>query len=425
MRSEFNSDVYVSFVIASSKVAPQAATSIPRLELCAAVSATQCASQLVSELKIKPESVSYFTDSTIVLGYIMNQTKKFSRYITRRVEIIHKLSPICDWHYINTIENPADIASRPQTPDQLSKSCWLKGPEFLWQKDLPVWTTPQVPQLPEEKVVKESLKTMSADTSIIDQMCRKFSSFVKLVNTLKVVLKVRYLLDLARQRIGISLAPRNPNPSFDECKHVSIRLAQRDSFSSEMQSIANSNLSDSSHISSLSPFIDTAGLIRVGGRLENADILFDVKFPIVLDNKHPLSNLLIDLYHRATGHQGKHLTTREIRRNGYHILSLKSTVKNFLSKCVLCKKLRGATSTQLMASLPVYRIEEVPPFTNTGLDVFGHFLVTDKKCTRRTKGEQKYWAVIFVCLTSRAVHIELIHHSILMHFATLSNDSLL
>ena len=61
-----------------------------------------------------------------------------------------------------------------------------------------------------------------------------------------------------------------------------------------------------------------------------------------------------------------------------------------------------------MASLPVDRIGEVPPFTNTGLDVFGHFLVTDKKCTRRTKGEQKYWAVIYVCLTSRAVHIELI-----------------
>ena len=77
MRSEFNSDVYVSFVTASSKIAPQAATSIPRLELYAAVSATQCASQLVSELKIKPESVSYFTDSTIVLGYITNQTKKF------------------------------------------------------------------------------------------------------------------------------------------------------------------------------------------------------------------------------------------------------------------------------------------------------------------------------------------------------------
>ena len=243
------------------------------------------------------------------------------------------MSPICDWHYINTIENPADITSRPQTPDQLSKSCWLKGPEFLWQKDLPVWTTPQVPQLPEdeEKVVKESLKTMSVDTSIIDQMCRKFSSFVKLVNTLKVVLKVRYLLDLARQRIGISLAPRNPNPSFDECKHVSIQLAQKDSFSSEMQSIANSNLSDRSRISSLSPFLDNASIIRGGSRLENADIPFDVKFPIVLDNKHPLSNLLIDFYHRAPGHQSKHLTTGEICRNGYHILSLKSTVKNFLS----------------------------------------------------------------------------------------------
>ena len=60
-----------------------------------------------------------------------------------------------------------------------------------------------------------------------------------------------------------------------------------------------------------------------------------------------------------------------------------------------------------MANLPVDRLTPAPPFSFVSLDVFGPWLVS----ARRTRGgvaNSKRWAVLFTCLTTRAIHIELI-----------------
>ena len=55
-----------------------------------------------------------------------------------------------------------------------------------------------------------------------------------------------------------------------------------------------------------------------------------------------------------------------------------------------------------MGELPKERVEPVPPFTSTRIDCFGPFKVNDR-CS-----EVKRWGVLFTCLYSRAVHIEVI-----------------
>jgi hypothetical protein len=60
-----------------------------------------------------------------------------------------------------------------------------------------------------------------------------------------------------------------------------------------------------------------------------------------------------------------------------------------------------------MADLPTDRLTPSPPFTFVGVDVFGPWSIT----TRRTRGGQansKRWAVLFTCLVTRAIHIEII-----------------
>lgn len=60
-----------------------------------------------------------------------------------------------------------------------------------------------------------------------------------------------------------------------------------------------------------------------------------------------------------------------------------------------------------MADLPLERLQTCPPFTYVGVDVFGPWTVV----TRRTRGRQaqsKRWAMLFSCMSSRAVHIEVI-----------------
>lgn len=74
---------------------------------------------------------------------------------------------------------------------------------------------------------------------------------------------------------------------------------------------------------------------------------------------------------------------------------------------MICKKLRGRTEQQIMADVLAEHLQMDPPFSYVGLDVFGPWEVT--AC--RTKGVQansKRWAVLFTCMSTRAVHIELI-----------------
>lgn len=60
-----------------------------------------------------------------------------------------------------------------------------------------------------------------------------------------------------------------------------------------------------------------------------------------------------------------------------------------------------------MADLPEDRLTPGPPFSSVGVDTFGPWEVL----ARRTRGglaHAKRWAVMFSCLSSRAVHIEVI-----------------
>ena len=55
-----------------------------------------------------------------------------------------------------------------------------------------------------------------------------------------------------------------------------------------------------------------------------------------------------------------------------------------------------------MADLPADRVEVTPPFTNVGCDVFGPFPVKDGR------KHSKRYGLVLTCLSSRAVHIELL-----------------
>lgn len=112
-------------------------------------------------------------------------------------------------------------------------------------------------------------------------------------------------------------------------------------------------------------------------------------------------------YHERVAHQGRHITEGAIRSAGLWILGGKRLVTSVIYKCVTCRRLREAVEKQKMSDLPADRLTQSPPFTQVGLDVFGPWSI----CARRTRGglsESKRWAVMFTCLVTRAVHMEIV-----------------
>ena len=64
--------------------------------------------------------------------------------------------------------------------------------------------------------------------------------------------------------------------------------------------------------------------------------------------------------------------------------------------------------SQKMADLPEQRLYRTPPFYHCGIDVFGHFFISHGKATRTNPGVQKVWVLLFSCLYSRAIHLEIL-----------------
>ena len=94
------------------------------------------------------------------------------------------------------------------------------------------------------------------------------------------------------------------------------------------------------------------------------------------------------------------MTHNTIRQAGYYIINGRSAVCYIIAKCVMCRRLRGHAQDHKMADLPHERTTLAPPFTYTGMDVFGLF------CIKEGCKELKRWELIFTCLSSHSMHLE-------------------
>ena len=151
----------------------------------------------------------------------------------------------------------------------------------------------------------------------------------------------------------------------------------------------------------LSPFTDENGIIRVGGRVDEALVSYETKHPAMLPRDHWISLLITRRFHQI-GHAGVATTVAKIRTK-FWIIRAHDLAKSVKFQCVYCREIEARTETQLMADLPRTRLEPfTPPFHYTACDYFGPYKV---KISRNTTA--KHYGVIFTCMNTRAVHLEL------------------
>ncbi len=126
-----SSEVHCSLLTGKSRVAPTKVTTIPRLELSAAVVAVCTSDMLKKELEVDCLQEFFWTDSKVVLGCINNEARRFHVFVANRVECIKQSIESAQWRYVFSEENPADHASRGLTAEQIVASNWFTGPDLL------------------------------------------------------------------------------------------------------------------------------------------------------------------------------------------------------------------------------------------------------------------------------------------------------
>nr|XP_034339039.1 uncharacterized protein LOC117693077 [Crassostrea gigas] len=399
--------VHVGYIMGKAKVAPLHGHSIPRLELCAAVLAVQISETISNELDLERNSFHFFSDSQVVLGYIHNSTKRFYMYVTNRVAKIRKLSQPHQWSYVHTESNPADAATRSIPPDKLQNSLWLQGPPSLYEPTeesndtkFPLVNVDQDKEIrPQVQVLKTELHE---NTFALTHRIERFSVWRNLVNTFK------RLKSFARTLHKDGTKDELSDISYSATVNFIIRQIQSEVFSTEISCIKHrSSLPKTSRIRNLNPFLDDDGLLRVGGRIHRASIEYKEKHPIIIPGNNHIAVLLIRHYHCEVKHQGRHFTAGALRDAGFWIVGERRLISSLLYKCVIFRKLRGKQEQQLMSDLPEDRVSPNPPFSSVGIDKFGPWSVVTRK-TRGGQANSKRWALLFTCLSTRAIHIEVI-----------------
>ncbi|XP_053968556.1 uncharacterized protein LOC128869987 [Anastrepha ludens] len=406
IRSEVGSQISCSLLASKTRVAPLKPTSIPRLELLAAVLGLRLANVLSYELSITVNRRVFWTDSKNVLFWLRSSTRKYHQFVALRIGEILESSAVREWRWLPSGGNIADEGTKWSSNREFDDNQrWFSGPKFLLERESS-WPIIKFPDDDEETVevlqhidfANNSLGT----TAEITPDVKRFSTWEKLRSAHRFVLRFLRLVTKGKPRS--QFLQKLLNPDNIETAELAIMLnCQSEVFHEEICRLRNGEeINRKSFLFKFSPYLDQIGLLRVKGRIDAAEgVAINVKRPIILPRKHDVTRLLVDFYHRKFHHHHNEIVVNEMRQR-FCISALRRLVKECAAKCQTCRNRRASPQPPQMGDLPMERVSPFTrPFTFTGVDYFGPM---DVVIGRR---REKRWGALFTCLTTRAVHIEI------------------
>ena len=396
LRIKVNGSYKVALVISKSRVAPIKSITLPKLELLAAFLCAKLVVFVKNSLNLDSSvKLKCWTDSTIVLNWIKGEPSKREIFVANRVRQIQSLVPPSCWSHVEGKVNPADCISRGLLANELVNcSNWWNGPSFLLDDEMNV-----------ESPISEELEIESLDEVICVTVTEvksididRFSNLIDCIRHFSCIL--RFISNCRIKDPSCRNYEKNFSDSeLENAKDRIIYCIQRDAYANEIKNLSSGkSISVNSSLHKLDPFLDDKGLLRVRGRLENSELSYDSKHPIIIPKGH-FAKLLVRFQHSLMLHAGVDSLITTLRST-YHIIGLRKLCKTIVRECVQCRRYDSRPCTQRVSPLPALRVTKAPPFTITGTDHAGPVFCLDKP-------NHKYYILIFTCGVTRSIHLEI------------------
>ena len=407
---------YQALVAAKSRLAPKSDLSTPRLELLAAVIGTRFTSYVERSLKINKKIIRFlWGDSKCVIAWTTSK-KLLPGFIEKSTKEIRG-SGIQQFSYVPTDQNPADVASRGATIEQLNEQNWWNGP--AWLSDVANWPNQQILynketealqektiqelRVEEEKILfvraivrlRNNVDPNSNDNSPFNIDPKNYSKLARLLR--QTVACGEMIRRLRRNTfVGATL-------NHQWARRMWIRWDQQRIY----EPVKNKQNTNVSYLRNLRVSADEHGLIRCETRLKWAKLSRDEVEPILLVKRSPLTRLIILQIHENNLHAGTSHTLAALRKQYWLPQGRREVYKTIKDHCYACRRFNAQPYKHPeMGPLPPFRVQRTSkPFANAGLDVFGPYDIRGKDSSIR-----KIWVVIFTCLVTRAVHLELLQN---------------
>ncbi|GFY12223.1 uncharacterized protein TNCV_4935121 [Trichonephila clavipes] len=238
-------------------------------------------------------------------------------------------------------------------------------------------------------------------TYTANDLSKRSNNYIKLLHILSYIF--RFLHN--SRNPSVKRSGQLDYSEVNEAELCLIKNLQASAFQEEIEFLAKSSCnSKKGKLFSLNPFLDGNQILRVGRRLQNSDLTYSQRHPAILPADHLLTKLIMINIHNRNFHLGPQALLYCTRQRFWPLRG-RSIARKIVHECVVCFKNKPIVANQLMGSLPRERVNPSFPFLHTGIDYCGPFFIRYKHQRKGTY--QKIYVAIFVCLASKAVHLEI------------------
>ena len=394
----------VALVTAKTKVAKLKPSTVPRLELEGAVLLCKLLITVGSTLNISSNNWHTWTDSSIVLCWISSQPSNWKVFVSNRISLILESTTPDTWRHVPTEDNPADCSSRGLMPqDLLHHLLWWSGPSWLSEDPIPIPPQP-IRGTSASTLERRVVHSCTPASDLSSEVLKLSSNYFYILATTAWIFK--FCQNCQKKSTSPSPHPHLEQKDILQAEQWLLRESQKRSFPKEREALLKGHqIPHNSPLKALTPYLDKDQLLRVGGRLGHSSLAHFQQHPIITSSKDELTIKYVSHLHSALCHCGpSHLLCHAGIK--LHIVGARRITRKICSQCVTCRKKTPTPQTPIMGQLPSARVTPAIAFSHTGVDFAGPFCIKMGHVRRPVK--LKAYVCVFVCLTYKAIHLELV-----------------